>query len=323
MDKRNVWLDGILGVVTGDALGVPVEFCSRSEIDANPVEGMRAYGTFHLPAGSWSDDSSLTLAALDSLGSGKLDLDDVMRKFADWLFKGAYTPWGTTFDVGRSCMLSISRYSRGTDIHHCGSRGADENGNGSLMRIMPFVLYAYQQNMNDEDAVRMIEDASSLTHAHLRSRLACGLYFFMARKILNTKGTLRERMQKGLDEGFCFYGKKPEYTSDLAFYHRIRNLELFKATPREQINSSGYVVDSLEAAIWSLLNTVSYEECELMAVNLGDDTDSVAAIAGGLAGLYYSHKRIPTEWLDTLAKKDWIIDLCRRAGEANGQEGGF
>ena len=211
MMYRNCWVDGILGVVTGDTLGVPVEFCSRSDSDADPVQGMRAYGTFNLPAGSWSDDSSMTLAALDSLGSGKLDLDDVMHRFERWLFRGEYTPWGKTFDVGGSCMRSIENYSEGMDVYSCGTRGEYDNGNGSLMRIMPFVLFVYREQrehgMTDEQAMKIIHEASSLTHAHKRSCIACGLYYCMARELLDAKAeqspaTLQELLQKGLDAGF-------------------------------------------------------------------------------------------------------------------------
>lgn len=324
----NYWVDGILGVVTGDALGVPVEFCSRRDRDIDPVQGMRGYGTFNLPAGSWSDDSSMTLAALDSLGSGKLNLDDVMKRFERWLFEGNYTPWGRTFDVGGSCMRSIENYSNGMDVHNCGTRGEYDNGNGSLMRIMPFVLYMYREQrehgMTDEQAMKIIHEASALTHAHRRSCIACGLYYCMAREILdaraeNSAETLQELLQKGLDAGFRFYkehSERSEYAQELGHYDSLRNLESFKAIPSHDVRGSGYVVDAIEAAVYSLINTVSYEECELMAVNFGEDTDTTAAIAGGLAGLFYTAHRIPTEWLDVIARKEWIVGLCEKAANA-------
>ena len=282
---RNYWVDGILGVVTGDALGVPVEFCDRSERDQDPVRDMRGFGTFHLPAGSWSDDSSMTLAALDSLGSGKLDLDDVMKRFEDWLLHGDYTPWGRTFDVGGSCMKSIENYAGG--------------------------------RMSEAEALEHIHEASALTHAHLRSCIACGLYYFMAREILDARAAGRKEglkaiLQKGLDAGFLFYDQRPEYAKELVHFVRLRDLDDFSATSRNEIRSSGYVVDSIEAAVWCLLTNDSYEECELAAVNLGSDTDTVAAIAGGLAGLYYTARRIPTEWLDVIARKEWILELCEK-----------
>lgn len=320
--KTNYWIDGILGVVTGDVLGVPVEFSSREDRDADPVEDMRSYGTFNLPAGSWSDDSSMTLAALDSLGSGKLNLDDVMHRFEQWLFHGEYTPWGRTFDVGGSCMSSIENYANGKDVHSCGTSGEYDNGNGSLMRIMPFVLFLYREQrehgMTDEEAMKHIHEASSLTHAHPRSCIGCGLYYCMAREILDAKAgqsteALQELVQKGLDTGFDYYGKHPAYKAELSQYDRLWDLEEFAAVDSHAVRGSGYVVDSLEAAVWSLIHTISYEECELTAVNFGEDTDTVAAIAGGLAGLFYTAKRIPTEWLDVIARKDWIIGLCERA----------
>ena len=148
-----------------------------------------------------------------------------------------------------------------------------------------------------------------------------GLYYFMAREILDAKADgrkegLKAMLQNGLDTGFRFYDPKPEYTKELVHFVRLRDLDDFGTASRNEIRSSGYVVDSIEAAVWCLLTNDSYEECELAAVNLGSDTDTVAAIAGGLAGLYYTARRIPTEWLDVIARKEWILELCRKAANA-------
>lgn len=136
---KNIWLDGIMGVVVGDALGVPVEFASRCELAWNPVKEMREYGTYNLPAGSWSDDSSMTLATLDSLKKG-YDLKDMMDKFCLWFTAGEYTPFGEVFDVGNTCCRALFRYGVIGDVKTCGECSEYDNGNGSLMRIMPMCL---------------------------------------------------------------------------------------------------------------------------------------------------------------------------------------
>ena len=178
------------------------------------------------------------------------------------------------------------------------------------MRIMPMCLYVYekqkQEAITDEEAIRLIHEVSALTHGHLRSKIACGQYFFITRSILGEEGTLIECMQHGLAQGFCYYEQSPESAEELKHYRRIRDLEELKGIPEDEIMSSGYVVSSLEAALWCLARTSSYEEATLMAVNLGHDTDTVAAIAGGLAGLYYGYEGIPVKWLEVVARREWV-----------------
>ncbi|MBE5878229.1 MAG: hypothetical protein E7290_15270 [Lachnospiraceae bacterium] len=318
VNSRNIWLDGIMGVAVGDALGVPVEFTKREELKENPVKEMLGYGAFYLPAGSWSDDTSMTLATMDSLKNG-YDLHDIMKKFISWIREGEYASVGRAFDVGNICHRAISRYQRTGDIEHCGCDKVDENGNGSLMRIIPVCLYVYgkqrDEGMSDEEAIRHIHEVSALTHAHVRSLIACGLYYFIVKSILDNEGTLEECIQSGIYAGFDFYEARGYSSEELEHYKRIRQVDIFRVVPDTDISSSGYVVDSLEAALWCLLNTDTYEACELLAVNLGDDTDTIAAIAGGLAGLFYGYLGIPVEWLEKLQRREWIEELCTNMEE--------
>ncbi|MCI6005498.1 MAG: ADP-ribosylglycohydrolase family protein [Blautia sp.] len=312
---RNIWMDGIMGVIVGDALGVPVEFLGRNELSNHPVTTMRGYGTYHLPEGSWSDDSSMTLATLDSLKDG-FHPEDIMEKFVCWIKSGEYTPFGKVFDVGNTCYDAIIRYSISKNINTCGRSGEHDNGNGSLMRILPICLYAYEkqhtEGITDEAAISMIHTVSALTHNHIRSKIACGLYYFMVRSILDRTGNLPERLQHGITDGINYYEESGVSKKELAQYSRITDLKAFKEIPADQINSSGYVVATSEAAVWSLINTNSFAKCVLKAVNLGYDTDTVAAVAGGLAGLYYGYANIPEEWLDKIQKRNWIEQMCKR-----------
>ncbi|MBQ3663268.1 MAG: TIGR02452 family protein [Clostridia bacterium] len=312
--KKNIWLDGIMGVVVGDALGCPVQFLDRETVARNPVRGMRGHGTFNLPAGSWTDDSSMTLALLDSIRENrKFVYEDIMDRFVKWMYEGEYTPFGYSFDIGNGTKQAVSNYRWNGNVRTCGGRSPGNNGNGSLMRIMPACLYCAVRNgkdLTDVDAVKLIHRVSGLTHNHLRAKIACGLYFFMTRALINESGTLIERLQSGLDDGFRYYGIMESNAEDLAYYDRLRDLSVFREVPAEAIRSSGYVVDSIEAAVWSLITTDSFEACELKAVNLGDDTDTVGAIAGGLAGLYYGYGAIPSDWLDKIQRREWIESLC-------------
>lgn len=164
----------MLGHAIGDALGVPVEFCERDELSANPVTDMVGYGTYPYPEGCWSDDTSMSLAALDSLASSKLNFDDIMVKFGEWYYDDEYTPTGEMFDVGNTCSYAIDNYfAYHKPVEECGLAGEHSNGNGSLMRIHPFVLYAYANQMSVDEWLGVIVKASALTHAHDRSKIGC------------------------------------------------------------------------------------------------------------------------------------------------------
>ncbi|MCR4641553.1 MAG: ADP-ribosylglycohydrolase family protein [Lachnospiraceae bacterium] len=313
--KRNIWLDGMMGLIVGDALGDPVQFMSRETIArraAGPVKGMEAGGVYHMPEGTWTDDSSMALAALDSIRKkGEVDPEDIMRGFVCWYEEGGYTPFGEAFDMGTTCSLAIKKFEREGDPMTCGGTSERSNGNGSLMRIMPACLYAYERKLPAAEAVKTVQEVGGLTHNHLRAKIACGLYYFCVKEILDGEGSLRERLQKGLDSGFDFYEKDTANSVELSYYGRLRDLAEFAAVPEEGIRSTGYVVDSLEAAVWSLIRTENFRDCLLTAVNLGDDADSVGAIAGGLAALYYGYDGIPGEWLAVIRRREWIEELCR------------
>ena len=311
---RNYWRDGIMGVVTGDALGCPVQFESREEVAGHPVTGMRGYGTFNLPAGSWTDDSSLTLALAESIRRlGTIDYKDIMDNFVKWLDDGAFTPYGYSYDIGNGTMQAIQSYKRHHKPHKSGSDDESNNGNGSLMRILPACLYCIDQSLADREAIDVVHKVGSLTHAHIRANIACGLYYFMAGEIVASRSskTMRTVLQEGLAKGFAFYETCLADRENLTYYARLRDLDAFTETPAAKIKSTGYVVDTLEAAVWCLATTDSFEEALLKAVNLGDDTDTVGAIAGGLAGLYYGYESIPEDWLTKIQKLEWIDQLCR------------
>ena len=316
---KDIWKEGIFGVVTGDALGCPVQFEDRETVAKHPVTGMRGEGAFNLPAGSWTDDSSLTLALLDSIcETGTLDLGHIMGNFVAWLEEGKFTPYGYAYDIGFGTESAIEDYERNPDPALCGGRKVTNNGNGSLMRIMPACLWCCAKGLDEEEAVPLIDAVGSLTHAHLRANVACGLYWFMVREVLNGQGGLAERLQAGLDRGFAYYEKTLESQEEPEHYNRLKDLGAFAQVPAEEIRSSGYVVDTLEAVVWSLITTGSFREALLKAVNLGHDTDTVGAIAGGLAALYYGFEEIPPEWIAELKRKEWIGELCERAGKKVG-----
>ena len=207
-------------------------------------------------------------------------------------------------------MSAINRYKRYHKPHKAGNIDERSNGNGSLMRIMPAALYCCDLDLPAGDAIDIIHKVGGLTHAHIRSNIACGLYYSMASAVLSGDGSLTERLQMGLDRGFSFYEQYLADHENLEYYDRLRDLSRFMALPEDSIRSSGYVVDTLEAAVWALVNSGSFQDVLLKAVNLGDDTDTVGAIAGGLAGLLYGYDAIPGDWLEAIQRREWIESLC-------------
>ena len=312
----NIWKDGMLGLIVGDALGVPVEFMSRTELMKNPVTGMREYGTHHQPRGTWSNDSSMALAELDSIRMvGTIDYTDMMERFSRWCMHGEYTPFGEVFDIGIATSRALMNYAKGIAPLESGGKTEWDNGNGSLMRILPVCLYLFKRQKkvctSENESIYMIHAVSALTHAHVRSQMACGIYYFLVKAILEEEGSLENRLQKGMDRAYQYYRQDLSNHRELENYKRLADLSEFKETPKEGIKSSGYVVDTLEAAVWCLLHSHSYKETVLMAVNLGEDTDTVGAVAGGLAGLYYKEEGIPQEWIQVIQRREWIEEVLQ------------
>ena len=295
-------LGGIMGLVVGDALGVPAEFQSREVLKVNPVVSMREYGSHEQPRGTWSDDSSMTLCLMESLTNG-LDFDDICARFLKWAEDGYMTAHGEMFDIGRTTLTAIRKFTCGTPALECGGSGEYDNGNGSLMRILPLAFYTL--GMKKQDRFETVHNVSRLTHSHETSLIACGIYVQMACELL--KGYSKEKAyHRMIDECKTVYKDECE----LEHFQRVLDGKLQKLKEAE-ISSSGYVVDTLEAALWCFLTTDNFTDCVLKAVNLGDDTDTVAAVAGGLAGILYGSDGIPKEWKDCIAKKDDIQVLCQ------------
>ena len=293
---------GILGLVVGDALGVPVEFQSRQQLDQDPVVHMRAYGTYNQPKGTWSDDSSLALCLADVLSTG-YDLKAIAQRFIDWKTKADWTPHGEVFDIGITTskaidhLISLLRNGDEESLKLLRYQ-ADEytNGNGSLMRILP--LYLEIQKEGIEAAFEKIWYVSALTHGHIRSAISCLIYLVLVDELMQgkEKATAYRATQLRTKQ---FFIDQDIMAKEVQIFSRLIEQDI-RQVQRTAIKSSGYVLDSLEAAFWCFLNSESYSEAVLKAVNLGEDTDTTAAIAGGLAGVYFGMEGIPTEWLNSI-----------------------
>lgn len=302
----------VLGLAAGDALGVPVEFMQREEIARDPVTDMRGWGTYMQPPGTWSDDTGMVLATMDSLGCGRFDPENMMQRFAEWSHGGKYWPYEQMFDMGNTTNEAIGRYKTGVPALACGLSGSTSNGNGALMRILPAALFLYPETgpnvCRNDKAMKMVRDMCRLTHAHPRSFVGCGMYVSIACQLMSGQ-EIRAAVQTGIMEAAGYFIDK-DYAADLNHYARLADPDGFRRLPEKEINSSGYVVDTLEAAVWCLMNTKTYKDCVLRAANLGKDTDTVAAVAGGLAGIVYGEKAIPPAWRLVMPKTGFMEELC-------------
>lgn len=299
-------LGGLWGAVIGDALGVPVEFTSRKERKRDPVVDMRGYGTHHQPPGTWSDDSSLMLCTVESLLNG-FDPKDMGQRFVRWYREGLWTPWGKVFDIGGTTRRAVGRLERGVDPESAGDSDESSNGNGSLMRILPIALRF--AGSSPDDFLGYVHSASSLTHRHARSLIACGFYCLMVAAVLDGSAPL-DAYSRAIETGLKTYAKPP-YLGEMAPFRKFLSGRIHELAESD-IESGGYVVDTLEASTWCLLNSESFEDTVLKAVNLGGDTDTTGCVTGGLAGVHYGISSLPRRWIDLLAGNQELGGLFER-----------
>lgn len=299
--------DALFGLAVGDALGVPVEFKSRETIRQNPVTDIIGYGTYNLPAGTWSDDSSLAFCLAEAL-TQDFNLSTISDNFQKWLFQNYWTPLGHVFDVGVTTRQAIYNLSTGTRPDLAGGFDEDENGNGSLMRILPLLFYIKDKPI--EQRYQITKAVSSITHGHIRSVIACFYYLEFAKGLLNRedKFSIYRNLKTGIADYLLSLSINPD---EVKLFDRLLKQDI-QDLPEGQIRSSGYVLHTLEAGIWCLLTTDTYRDAVLKAVNLGQDTDTTGAVTGGLAGLLYGFNEIPPHWLAQLARREDIEDLAIR-----------
>lgn len=307
MTEKNIYKDILFGVAVGDALGVPVEFKSRRTIAQNPVTDMTGFGTYNLPPGTFSDDSSLAFCLAEAL-TQEFSLEKIGNNFIAWLNDNYWTPRGSVFDIGIATSQAISRLKGGCNPELAGGIAVSDNGNGSLMRILPLLVYIKDKQILER--YQITKQVSSITHGHVRSVIACFYYLEFARQIIS--GVNKFQIYKDLQtEILDLLNALSIDANEIKIFNRLLKGNIYELTS-EEIFSSGYVLHTLEASIWCLLTTDHYEAATLKAVNLGEDTDTTGAVTGGLAGLLYGFETIPESWLQQMARKDDIENLADR-----------
>ncbi len=301
---------GLVGLCVGDALGLPAKSQYREYIENNPIITMQGGGTHDQKPGTWSDSSSLTFCLAEALCITREPeeiLEITARKFCDWYFMGYWTAHGKPIDLAFTTGQAIYNLSKGKPPTEAGNKTDGNNSNGALMRLLPLVFC--HSFFEFDELIKLTYDVSSITHGHEINLMGCGLYMSIALSLFEgnpPEKAYREGIQR-VKERY----KEPPFVSERKEYQRIIDGQLGGLNV-DDIKSHAYIVSTLEAALWCLLNTDNYRDAVLKAVNLAEDADHVASITGGLAGIYYGFESIPTDWINQLAKKNNILDLAHR-----------
>lgn len=299
MIHRDCQRGTFLGLAVGDALGAAVEFQPAGSFPE--VIGYRAGGPHRLKAGEWTDDTSMALALADSIADIGWDLDDQARRYLAWWRTGRYSVNGKCFDIGGTTRLALARFRENGDARRSADPSPHASGNGSIMRLAPAAIYAaalFPEQL--EEVVRYAVESSLPTHASPQCLSACA---YMGLLLC------------GMIHGFS---RDEVLASDWPPLARLREIHplhpevsevasgSFRRKQPPAIEGSGYVVQSLEAALWAFCDAADFRQAVLRAVNLGDDADTTGAVCGQLAGACWGETGIPREWLAGLARRDML-----------------
>ena len=312
----------LYGFIIGDALGVPVEFMTRENLEKNKVTEMLANDSRKTTKGYWSDDTAMTLCTMQSIiETNNIDIslhEDMMIKYRKWIEEGYMAVNNICFGIGQTTFKALNNYKNSkTFIDYCIKNNCSEKngGNGAMMRILPLILYLYNHNIpkyknldDDKQIFRKYDYISfnvALTHNCKINIESCIFYTMFIFNLIDLK-RLTDAYNKTIMQHLNWYGG-----CQSEGLKRILNNELI-GLDKDEIKSTGYVIDTLEASLWCLFNTNSYEEAVLTAVNLGGDTDTIGAITGSLAGIYYGINAIPKKWLNTLCEKEMVDEVINK-----------
>ncbi|EEI19891.1 ADP-ribosylarginine hydrolase Tri1 [Lentilactobacillus hilgardii] len=295
----------LTAVALGDALGVPVQFEEREKLLESPVDTMLGHRAFDVPKGTWSDDTSLSIASLVSLSLG-FNLNDLMTRYSQWYHFGDYTPFGTAFDIGKTTKAAIKRFDKGITPELCGGNDEMDNGNGALMRMMPlafFILTDYRHYQFNDQVASLVHRFTATTHRHPRSLVASGILINVIIRVIQNPN--KYAMLRAIQEALDYYKGKNQFKDQVPYFEQLGDSGFLRQTST-QIKSSAYVVDTLNSVFWCLFNSEQYFVAVKRAVNLGHDADTIGSITSMLASLLYAPVTFPPNWLKDLKGRGQI-----------------
>lgn len=297
MDQRDRFRGCLLGLAAGDAVGTTVEFRQRGTF--KPLTDMTGGGPFNLLPGQWTDDTSMALCLATSLiERNGFDALDQMERYCRWADEGYLSSTGTCFDIGNTVASALRRFQR-TGEPYAGSTDPNSAGNGCIMRLAPIPMFFFPDLGEVE---RFGAESSRTTHGATECVDACRLF-----------GRIICRALRGNTRNEIAYGDSGSFVGSDKIVAVARGT--YQDKSEADVRGTGYVVQSLEAAMWCFVHTDSFAEAILKAANLGDDADTTAAVCGQVAGAYYGASGIPSGWLERLAKRSEISALADRLSD--------
>ncbi|MFA5191138.1 MAG: ADP-ribosylglycohydrolase family protein [Verrucomicrobiia bacterium] len=311
MDLIQRYRGALLGLAVGDALGTTLEFKRPGSF--KPITDIVGGGPFQLKPGEWTDDTSMALCLAESLVECKgFDPVDQLKRYVRWYREGHLSSNGRCFDIGGTTRSALTQFER-EHQPYCGSTDPFAAGNGSIMRLAPVPLFFAS---SPKEAIEKSAESSRTTHGASEAVDACR--YLGALLVGAVRGASKDEL---LSER---YSPVPDYWKHYVFLPAIHKIAAgsFKKRNPPEIRGTGYVVQSLEAALWAFFHGKSFQEGCLLAVNLGDDADTTGAVYGQLAGVFYGEEEIPVEWRSKLAKRELIESLAERLCEESRQLSG-
>ena len=294
----------IYGYIVGDAVGLPLKNKKRKDLLKKPVNEMLSM-TGYNDIGYWSINTSFVIATLDSIieNNIKINYTDIMRKYIDITNTNKYLS-NDSFnkEIDKNIITCLDKFKDNNIPTSCGNKTYEDNDNKALARMLPIVLYCYYKKVKEDDIYNLVKKYSSLTHAHQLSIMASYIYVRYMLAILKGKDkNTAYNVLKYID--YNKYFRKEIISEYSRIINNISDLEL------SEINSTDNVVDTIEAILWIIVNTNSYKQAIIGAINLGGDTNTISALVGSIAAIIYGVDDIPSKWIDNIKKKDYINNL--------------
>lgn len=292
--------DGLIGLAVGDAMGIALVDISREELLKNPVTDMKDGGKYKVEKGSWSIPTELTLGLRKALENHThIDTITIMHRLVE-ADNGVYSIKPGKFSIGKTTKKAIEKFKLGIDPEKCGSINQNENGSGALSMMYPIAYFAYENKLKETEVYELVKSVVSLTHKHEINVIGCYIYTLYLLFLLRGKDKYASLSMLQCCDFSVF---KEDY---LSLYDRVLKTSL-KDISINNLKTDGYVVSSVEASLYVLLNSENYAQSILGAINLGGNTNTISSMVGCMAGILYGSNTIPESWYKNLKGKN-ILD---------------
>ncbi len=295
--------EGIIGSAIGDALGTTTKGQAREYLLEHPVLKMTPCIKKGIPKGAWGDSTSLMVATTYAITKRGLDYDYIAENCVSWFTSNRFCSVGESFGIGQTTLKSLIRFTqRQKSATECGEGLIKDNGNSALKMVLPLAYYFIANKETKENVYTAIKNVCSITHRHEISICACYIYVHYAMFLLNGNNKFAAiKKLKTLDYSM-FSNNTLEYFSRI-LVGNLSELDI------DEINSTSFVVDTLESILWCFIKSDNYKDCIIATTNIGDDTSSIGALTGALAGIYYGTNKIPKDWYDNVRRKDYLTTI--------------